>query len=74
MQTVKTLAIAVVAAAMIFAVMSSLFKTASATISPICTNGGGQTSGGSCSGNTDSNHKTQTNVNPAGTAPPGHNP
>lgn len=45
-----------------------------AAISPVCTNHGGQTSTGSCSGNTDSNGKTQQNVNPAGSAPPGQNP
>jgi hypothetical protein len=78
MQTKTTLTIAVVAVAMIFAVMPSLSDSASAKIThtTTCTNHGGHTSTGPCTGNTDKNGKTESCVatNPAGKAPPGQNP
>jgi hypothetical protein len=78
MQTKTRLTIVVIAIAMVFAAVPSLSNSASAKITDTtsCTNNGGHQSTGSCSGNTDSNKKTESCVatNPSGHAPGGQNP
>ena len=47
---------------------------ASAKITESCTNRGGHSSEGSCTGNTEKNGKECSAKNPAGKEPGGHNP
>jgi hypothetical protein len=59
------LSIAAIATALIIVTGPTLAvqKVFAAPPPPTCTNGGGQGSTGSCTGNTDSNHKTCTAIN-----------
>jgi hypothetical protein len=60
-------------AAILAVAIAPMFGTASAKITPECTNNGGQTQEGPCTGNPN-NKKTCEAVNPAGKPPGGHNP
>ncbi len=65
----RFLVAALVAGTATFGVVLTNISSAPAAITTQCTNGGGNTPQGNCNGG----GLTQTNVNPAGQAPPGQN-